>query len=58
MSEEKNLNDETLEGVTGGANGALKSVPGNTFEEKKKYLADQSNQQLMDLLQKNGENKP
>ncbi len=58
MSEEKKLNDETLEGVTGGANGSLERVPGNTFEEKTKYLADQTNQQLMDFLQKNGENKP
>ena len=60
MSEEKKLDENTLDGVTGGANGfdPAGRYSGNTFEEKNQQIADQTNQKLMDFLQKDGENKP
>ena len=63
MSEEKKtvaLDENTLDGVTGGANrfDPAGRYSGNTFEEKNQQIADQTNQKLMDFLQKDGENKP
>ncbi len=60
MSEEKKLDEKALEGVTGGANGFDPAGAGRysgNFEEKTRQLTDQANQQLMDFLQKDGENK-